>query len=167
MNEDWGHKLQEEFPFLKQSNIKNKRNMYCQWGFECSAGWYELLRDCCQQITDRYADAGVPIDFVPVQIKEKFGTLRFYYEYENTPCSIAAIDFLGDGSSVRFKPSDKNENDIIKKLREDISAIIMAAEERSEYTCEECGAEGELREDLGRIRTLCDPCYDTQKSRNR
>ena len=163
MNNEWKLKLQEEFPFMKQNNVEEEHNIYRHWGFECSGGWYELLKDCLQRITDRYAEAGVPIDFVPAQIKEKFGTMRLYYGYEDAPCGIAAFDFLGNGSSIRFEPGNENDGEKKKKLRHDISGIVRAAEERSKHTCEMCGKEGVIRSDLGWVKTLCDSCYDARK----
>lgn len=163
MNSDWELKLQEEFLFMKQTCDKgDNRNIYHRWGFECSGGWYQLLRDCCQQITDRYAESSIPFDFVPVQVKEKFGTLRFYYEYEDSPCKIAAFDFLGSGS-IRFESGNEDDDDEKKQLRNDIAGIVRAAEERSKRTCERCGKEGIIRTNLGWVTTLCDSCYDARK----
>ena len=42
----------------------------------CDYGWFDLLDRLCKQITDA-VEAGAP-PVVAVQIKEKFGTLRFY-----------------------------------------------------------------------------------------
>ena len=50
------------------------------------------------------------IDFEPAQIKEKWGTLRFYYGYKDAPCGIVAMDFIGNGISIRFAP-DKDDKD--------------------------------------------------------
>jgi hypothetical protein len=58
-----------------------------------------------------------------VQVKEKFGSLRFYTKH-STPA---------------------------------LANLINAAEEKSEHTCEWCGAEGKCG-GYGWIKTLCDPC---------
>lgn len=161
MKEEWEVKLQEEFPFMKQNHSDDERNVYRRWGCECSRGWYNLLHECCQAITDRYEDAGVPIDFVPAQIKEKFGTLRFYFGYEDAPCGIAAFDFLENGTSIRFEPGNEHDDEAKKKLRRDISSIVRAAEGRSKHTCEMCGVEDTacIRTDLGWVKTLCEKCH--------
>ncbi len=155
--------LQRDFPFMKQNNVDEEKNLYRRFGCDCGDGWYELLSDCCRQISDRYAKEGVPVDFVPTQIKEKFGTLRFYYSYEDAPCSIAAFDCLGSGTSVRFETSNESVDEKKQKLRQDIADIVRKAEERSKHTCEICGHEGVLRTDLRWIRTLCNSCYDKHK----
>lgn len=62
-----------------------------------------MLRECCESIVARYAEDGIgldDIDFEPAQIKEKFGTLRFYYGYTDAPCGIAAFDNLATGESI-------------------------------------------------------------------
>ena len=49
------------------------------WGFECGDGWFELIRKLSEQI-ENYNNA-LPPDQPPIeatQVKEKFGTLRFY-----------------------------------------------------------------------------------------
>jgi len=40
--------------------------------------WYEVIRGLCLDITEVYGKTGLPVDIVD-QVKEKFGTLRFYY----------------------------------------------------------------------------------------
>lgn len=164
--DEWKIKLQEDFPFMEQST-DDSHTSYRKWGFECSGGWYQLLRECCEAIVARYAieDIGLSeIDFEPAQIKEKFGTLRFYYGYTDAPCGIAAFDDLATGESIRFEPKVEGYiGDAKAKLRQDISSIVHAAEEKSRHTCELCGAEGELRNDssvgIFRVKTLCDVCH--------
>ena len=160
MQNNWQEKLQEEFPFMKQNPVEEEKNLYRHYGCECSGGWYDILHDCCKKITERYEEAGVPIDFVPAQIKEKFGTLRFYYGYEDAPCGIAAFDNLGTGTSIRPVPGINGEDNEDKiKLRRDIAAIVREAEEKSAHTCEMCGAEGSLKKVYpGRVDTFCDKC---------
>ena len=167
MNQNWKIMLQSDFPFMRQNHGEEEKNIYRRYGFQCSGGWYQLLRDCCEAITARYAQDGIgpeDIDLVPAQIKEKFGTLRFYYGYEDAPCGIAAFDSLNGGVSMRFEPGNDGDDDATKKRRRDIAEIIRAAEERSRTTCEFCGAPGVLRDDreagIFRVQTLCDACRE-------
>ena len=165
--EDWEIKIQEDFPFMEQ-DPDDENNTYRKFGFECCGGWYPLLRKCCEAIAARYAEEGIgleEIDFVPAQIKEKFGTLRFYYGYTDAPCGIAAFDNLATGESIRFEPRPEDViNDAKEKLRQDIQAIVREAEVTSKGTCELCGAPGELRDDrefgIHWIKTLCDSCHE-------
>jgi len=54
MDKEWQIKLQKNFPFMKQNPVKEERNIYRRWGCECSGGWYQLLRECCEKIAARY-----------------------------------------------------------------------------------------------------------------
>ena len=101
MREELENQLQNDFSFMWQTNEKGQ-DLYRRWGCECSDGWYGIIHDACQAIAEAYEEAGIPVDFVPAQIKEKFGTLRFYYGFEDASCGIAAFDNLADGTNIRF-----------------------------------------------------------------
>lgn len=83
MNDELELKLQEDFPFMKQNRVYGERNAYRRWGCECSGGWYSLIHNLCQEITEKYTEYQLSIDIVVLQIKEKFAALRFYYEYND------------------------------------------------------------------------------------
>jgi hypothetical protein len=74
-------------------------------------------------------------EFEVVQVKEKFGGLRFYVRLDG----------------LRLSHAD-----------DAISRRIGAAVEESFHTCEVCGQPGELREN-GLIKTLCDE-HDATRS---
>ena len=55
------------------------------WGFECGDGWYRLIDTLCDTIQgyidrNRKYNAIDIAQVTAVQVKEKFGTLRFYYD---------------------------------------------------------------------------------------
>ena len=76
MKDEFELKLQEDYTFMKQNRVDGERNSYKRWGCECSNGWYSLIHNLCQEITEKYAEYKLPIDIVVLQIKEKFATLR-------------------------------------------------------------------------------------------
>lgn len=145
MKEELELKLQEDFPFMQQNRVESEHNIYKKWGIECSSGWYQLIHDLCQEITDRYAVDEAPVDIVIQQIKEKFASLRFYYSYEDATCPIQAFDCLGVGISIRFQPENASSDEKTKKLRNDIAQIVRSYEEKSKTVCENCGQKWELR----------------------
>ncbi|KXO92879.1 MULTISPECIES: hypothetical protein [Tsukamurella] len=86
---------------------------------EIRPGWYPIIIDL-----DRKLSAIDP-SYQLVQVKEKFGGLRYY---------------------VEFEPD---------RTRPGFGDLIRAAERRSERTCEECGAEGAPSHRGSWARTLC------------
>ena len=54
------------------------------WGFECGDGWYNIIDAICAMIQNReYNNRRNGVKMPPVvatQVKEKYGTLRFYYD---------------------------------------------------------------------------------------
>ena len=64
-----------------------KQTLMC-WGFECGDGWYNIISQLCaniqhhvdwaQEQKEKYGRGEGCSQVVAVQIKEKFGTLRFY-----------------------------------------------------------------------------------------
>ena len=129
-------------------------DIYSAFGLECDDGWYDLIHDLCKEIDEAYLEAGRKMNLIVIQIKEKFGTLRFYYDFEGKSHSIHAFDIFGvdGGCSVRNLPKgDDFENRI--------ADIVRKYEKKSGSVCEVCGSEGKLRPELGYVQTLCDKCY--------
>lgn len=55
------------------------------FGLECGRGWYNLIDELCSELAELIDDEYPEFkeDFQVVQVKEKFGTLRFYVNYGN------------------------------------------------------------------------------------
>lgn len=160
MREELEKQLQLEFPFMMQKDLEEERNPYNHWGIECGDGWYDLLHDLCTDITKRYELEEMPVDIVVLQVKEKFASLRFYYEYKDSPRPLQAIDFIGSGTGLRMTP-DNSDDEQKKKLRKDIAEFVRSYEKKSASVCEKCGAEGEKRNLTPYyISTLCESCYN-------
>jgi hypothetical protein len=72
--------LYDKFPDLfKEKDLPPEQSNMC-WGFECSDGWYNIIYTLCSLI--QIHQKSQKPDYEPVvvqQVKEKFGTLRFYY----------------------------------------------------------------------------------------
>ena len=77
MNEENTKKLFEEFPELYRGrHLGMQKNLMC-FGFECGDGWYDLVRELSSKIMEFCGRTNEEIPGV-FQVKEKFGTLRFY-----------------------------------------------------------------------------------------
>lgn len=89
MNTELTNKFYKEFP-----DLLKKENM--QFGFECSDGWSDIIWEACEKIREVLHDLkvdgpteakarlnGTYKNFEIVQIKEKFGSLRIYTNWDN------------------------------------------------------------------------------------
>jgi hypothetical protein len=132
MRTELEQKLAAEFPFMLPKRDSNQNgyidDLYTEFGCECGDGWYEVIRGLCRDIVNAYEEVGIAIEFQVEQIKEKYGSLRFYFG--NYPHEL----------------SDK------------LFEIVGKWEHKSEETCEVCGEQGKLRTNRPWIRTLCDKC---------
>lgn len=91
MREELDKKLVEKYPkIFADRNGDPKKTLMC-FGFGHGDGWYQILDSLCGQIqhytdwnNDNHAKGYTQYKLVPqvvaVQVKEKFGGLRFYYE---------------------------------------------------------------------------------------
>ena len=161
MKHELEKQLATEFPFMRPRKSYEEQkaegritDLYGAWGCQCSSGWYELLRSLCAEITEVYRKHDQPIDIIVDQVKEKWGTLRFYYHFDGHPQALHAFDFIG-GGSIRFGQS-------ATELQREIAAIVRKWEEKSAEVCEYCGAPGSLRKER-RVSTLCDNCWEKCK----
>lgn len=98
---------------------------------ECSEGWWPLIAEIDKKMKLMWPNYKID------QIKEKFGTLRFYWHI-----SLEDENWLAMNEDIR------------NTIYEIMSDIVYAAEAKSAYVCEECGKRGSLRRG-GWVRTLC------------
>lgn len=83
MNPENSRRLESDFPQLyRPHRIDPSRldqpTLHAIWGFECGDGWRDLIYRLSQAISAHAECVG--LDVVATQIKEKFGTLRFYVD---------------------------------------------------------------------------------------
>jgi hypothetical protein len=75
--------LFDAYPELFQ-NKKNSCSPISN-GLSCGDGWYHILDQLCESLTQYTTEKGLPSVQI-VQIKEKFGTLRFYVAGADPVC---------------------------------------------------------------------------------
>jgi hypothetical protein len=82
MNQQLDEKLCADFPDLYRGRNKSIKESAMPWGFECGDGWFKLIYDLSKEITDYCSAVGIEVPET-TQVKEKFGTLRFYLMNES------------------------------------------------------------------------------------
>lgn len=73
----------DKYPkIFAQHSLPPSQTAMC-WGLECGDGWLDLIDALCGDI-QRYIDNNPEVTQIEAtQVKQKFGSLRFYYSYYN------------------------------------------------------------------------------------
>jgi len=79
MKKDLTRKLYTDFPELYQDRSKPCSESLMCFGFEHDDGWFELVYKLSEDLMVISSKLGIK-EPVAVQVKEKFGTLRFYVD---------------------------------------------------------------------------------------
>jgi uncharacterized Zn finger protein (UPF0148 family) len=151
----------ERFPILFQNKDKSMRETCMCWGIDCPIGWYHILEQLCtilefynMEFTKNYG-----IAIVADQVKEKFGTLRFYY----TPREVnkdGVVTDLMDGEE-RVADEEKKHRIAVEYLELLADQIIAEADQMTENTCARCGIpldKNNKVETKGWISYICSEC---------
>lgn len=85
MNKELDEQLCKDFPLLFTDRNGHMLSTCMCWGFECGDGWHGLIREAAEKLEPLIA-AQIKKDpesykmgfFRASQVKEKYGTLRFY-----------------------------------------------------------------------------------------
>ena len=120
------------------------------WGWECGSGWFNVLHEasCKLEALNLIYYPKYKVRIQADQVKEKFGTLRFYF-------SVICED----------AERTKEQEVIMTAMNSWADEIVRWAEDECYKTCEECGHQiGEnwspRCETLGWITYICDTCAE-------
>jgi len=87
MNPELDTSLCQRYPKIFKNRDGSVIDTCMAWGFECDSGWFDIIDILCHEIQhyldwkckDLPEDERDVMQVVADQVKEKFGTLRFYY----------------------------------------------------------------------------------------
>jgi len=77
MKQSLDKQLVEKYPKIFKDRYTDMKDTAMCWGMECDDGWYWLIDSLCESIQN-YTEYNKVPQFVATQVKEKYGTLRFY-----------------------------------------------------------------------------------------
>jgi len=137
MKEDLQNKIYAIYPELYREKDLDMYVSCMVWGIDCGAGWFNLLKTLTLGI--KAIDAHYGTETIAKQVKEKFGTLRFYF-------------------GVRHK--DREVSSLVDDI---ISQMVDGAEVESGSTCETCGEFGQVRKHHGWYMSRCNKCLVPEK----
>lgn len=130
MRKELEEKLKEAHPNILKDMWGDPKKTCMAWGIECADGWYDLLESMLTKIdlaSEAFASIGKLVKVEASQVKEKFGTLSFYYDISSSSEIASSI----------------------------INDIVFRAERASASVCEVTGKHGELCLKGGWYKTLC------------
>ena len=78
MNKELEKKLFDRFSFFKPK--KSLMESLMGFGFDCDDGWFDIIYSLCEEVEKLVKDIK---EFEVIQVKEKFGGLRFYTNFSN------------------------------------------------------------------------------------
>ena len=155
----YGEEFMSRFPILFQNRKKPMTQTCMCWGIECPKGWWHILDQLCTVLEfhnmEFVKNYGVAI--VADQVKEKFGTLRFYYD-------VRPVD---ENGIVKYEPDelptdkDRQRMIVMDYLEMLADQYIREAEALTETTCADCGIpleEDNMVETKGWITYICKEC---------
>ena len=145
---------------LEQQLVKTYPEIFSQYGgdpkqtlmafgMECGDGWFDLIDTICKAIQNQtehmnYLWPNLKFRLVAVQVKEKYGTLRFYNDF-----------IYADGL-------EEHDRDKLEKYINQVNGMVSFAEFMSGRICEVCGQKGSL--DGGSFpRCRCKECENKEK----
>ena len=142
MKEQNTKRLLKRYPKIFKEYYKPMTETCMCWGFECGDGWYPLINSLCDSLQFDTDNNGFP-QVVASQVKEKYGTLRFYYNIESSEDEYYENKCGSQEGKIRF------------------------AELLSGYICETCGSNDRVEQTKGWIVTLCHKCMEKYNAKRK
>lgn len=155
MNTKLEYSLVQDFPEIFRDWHGDPTQTCMAWGIECPAAWEPAIRAACQEITAqvRRVNSQHPTLGLRVtadQIKEKFGTLRFYWHSE---CALwKDVDW-------RFDHPLPEHEAAVKQAHHCIDGAVAVAERITSLVCGDCGTPNsrpEIAQAWGNCCVACD-----------
>lgn len=126
-------------------------------GISFARGWLPLFAQLCADI-DRTL-TGNKRGFHWVQVKEKFGSARFYFAFADRESDVV-IDIAGPGGVLTKQIATKartrsNAGKEFERIAGEIRRLVNEAESKTRHACLACGAEGSSHEHDDYYLVLC------------
>lgn len=140
MREDLDQKLCETFPLLYADRHASMQTTCMCWGLSVSDGWFDFIWNLSaklEPLIQKWIDENPEEEYHPraSQVKEKFGTLRFYMSGETEEMS-KAISEAEDASATTCEECGKEG-----KLRRGGWIVVLCDDHAKERPAFESKAE--------------------------
>lgn len=128
LNQNLTEQLYLEFPSLYRGRHKTMYESGMCWGFQCGDGWFQILYDLSQKLSD-YLIQHPAVDFEVTRVKSKLGFLHVGLSFHNADLR-KLIDFACQQAQITCELTGKPG-----KLYEDIpniAPIVLSVEKAVE-----------------------------------
>lgn len=122
-------------------------------GFGIANGWLPEFTELCKNIDDLLGEN--KRGFHWVQLKEKFGTARYYWSIKGRKDSVR-VDFISPKKVASYETNQPAAKGQPQALFDLLSEMIDAAESKTRKQCIVCGAPGKFDQQEGYVLMLCD-----------
>lgn len=136
-----------------------KRIAQLEFRSHLPAGWFPIFDKLCTDIENVLGPEDCK-KFNVEQIKEKFGTLRFYYKLGGR--ADVHVDLISNDIAQHFA-TERGKDDASVRVRE----LVDAACARTSWVCLKCGSWGRTDSAGGWLATLCDEHMAESRKRMR
>jgi len=128
MNREHASYLVENFPNLYRDYGVSPSQSCMAFGFECGDGWFDIIKRLSEKLN--------PLGVVAAQVKEKYGTLRFY---------------ITMGTDEAFDLIDAAEEETERTCEECGKPGTLRGKGWIRTECDECAYKREHHEKLGQV----------------
>lgn len=173
MTKELEDSLFEKYPSIFQERTLSPKDTCMCWGIECPDGWYGMIDNLCKEL--QFIENEWDVKVICCQIKEKWGTLRFYHEEEygkrwgenKKEDGTAVITFDGKEDINKtfnngWESGDPSTPD--KEFEKRLDWIINRYETLSGDICCECGTYSTFGNPIictkGSVSYICKKCWD-------
>ena len=120
-------------------------------GLHVPPGWMQIFEGLCADVDAALGDD--KYGFHWSQLKEKWGSARFYFELANDKPGLR-LDVVSEAGVLSLCKTARGEAEGVA-LSSTLQALVSAAEQQTRTACYACGAAGELDPSPGWVVTLC------------
>ena len=171
MKDELEQKLVKKYPKIFRDYHGDMTQTCMTWGFECGDGWYDIIDNLCaniEKVCEQYKKKSIEV--IAVQVKEKFGGLRFYFLTTEKSIIFPKLKYyiqkmmFSVGLGIYYWWLIDQRKKVWKSPYEKISDLVHQVELKSYKTCEQCGQPGKVRQGCW-VHTFCDKCEEKRNKR--
>ena len=122
-------------------------------GLSIANGWLPEFAELCKNIDALLGENKRCFHWV--QLKEKFGSGRYYFNIKGKKDSVR-VDLISTKKVISFETNPPAAKGQPQALFDQLSELISAAEARTQNHCIVCGAPGKINQHGGYVLVLCD-----------